>query len=173
MKRKSKAAAEPTLVFYKKAEWEQMAFRRRRGEIMVAVSVLLFCVLTIFGWAVIGIGVMCGALHALYKEKKKAVPCSLRLSPSGICYCICYWDRERFESFSWQEIQRIRLCCTHYGNRNMIFLQLCVKKDHAEAERRSLLFDNMEPLEEKYRLAQQWIAYYHPHTEYTESEKDG
>ena len=35
------------------------------------------------------------------------------------------------------------------------------------------LFDDMEPLEEKYRLAQQWIAHYHPHTEYTESEKDG
>ena len=41
MKKKSKAAAEPTLVFYKKVEWEQMAFRRRREEIMVAVSVLL------------------------------------------------------------------------------------------------------------------------------------
>ena len=40
MKKKSKAAAEPTLVFYKKVEWEQMAFRRRREEIMVAVSVL-------------------------------------------------------------------------------------------------------------------------------------
>ena len=72
MKKKSKAAAEPTLVFYKKVEWEQMAFRRRREEIMVAVSVLLLCVLTIFGWAAVGIGVMCGALHALYKEKKKA-----------------------------------------------------------------------------------------------------
>lgn len=74
MKKKSKAAAEPTLVFYKKVEWEQMAFRRRREEIMVAVSVLLLCVLTIFGWAAVGIGVMCGALHALYKEKKKAIP---------------------------------------------------------------------------------------------------
>lgn len=41
MKKKSKAAAEPTLVFYKKVEWEQMAFRRRREEIMVAVSGLL------------------------------------------------------------------------------------------------------------------------------------
>ena len=60
MKKKSKAAAEPTLVFYKKVEWEQMAFRRRREEIMVAVSVLLLCVLTIFGWAAVGIGVMCG-----------------------------------------------------------------------------------------------------------------
>lgn len=47
------------------------------------------------------------------------------------------------------------------------------EKDHAETERRALLFDDMEPLEEKYRLAQQWIAHYHPHTEYTESEKDG
>lgn len=169
MKRKSKATAEPTLVFYKKAEWEMIAFCRRREEIMVAVSVLLLCVLTILGWAAVSIGIMCCALYNLYKEKKKAVPCSLRLSPSGISY----WEREKFESFSWQEIQRIRLCCTHYGNRNMIFLQLCVKKDHAETERHSLLFDNMEPLEEKYRLAQQWIAYYHPHTEYTQSEKDG
>ena len=179
MKKKSKAAAEPTLVFYKKVEWEQMAFRRRREEIMVAVSVLLLCVLTIFGWAAVGIGVMCGALHALYKEKKKAIPCSLRLSPSGICYwgarfvTFTWQEIQRFESFSWQEIQRIQLYCTHYGNRNMISLQICVKKDHAETERRALLFDDMEPLEEKYRLAQQWIAHYHPHTEYTESEKDG
>ena len=142
MKKKSKAAAEPTLVFYKKVEWEQMAFRRRREEIMVAVSVLLLCVLTIFGWAAVGIGVMCGALHALYKEKKKAVPCSLRLSPSGICYwgerfeSFSWQEIQRFESFSWQEIQRIQLYCTHYGNRNMISLQICVKKDHAETERR-------------------------------------
>lgn len=169
MKKKSKAAAEPTLVFYKKSAWKMMAFRRRRGEIMVAVSVLLLCVLTILGWAVVGIGIMCCALYNLYREKKKAVPFSLRLSPSGICY----WERERFESLSWQEIQQIRLCCTYYGNRYMIFLQICVKKDHAETERRALLFDDMEPLEEKYRLAQQWIAHYHPHTEYTESEKDG
>ena len=43
-------------------------------------------------------------------------------------------------------------------------------------DRYQLLIDlgnEQEPLEEKYRLAQQWIAYYHPHTEYTESEKDG
>ena len=58
MKRKSKATAEPTLVFYKKAEWKMIAFRRRRGEIMVAVSVLLFYVLTIFGWAAVGIGIV-------------------------------------------------------------------------------------------------------------------
>ena len=42
--------------------------------------------------------------------------------------------------------QRIQLYCTHYGNRNMISLQICVKKDHAETERRALLFDDMEPL---------------------------
>ena len=34
---------------------------------MVAVSVLLFCVFTIFGWAAVGIGIMCCALYNLYK----------------------------------------------------------------------------------------------------------
>ena len=48
-----------------------MAFRRRREEIMVAVSVLLLCVLTIFGWAAVGMAFCFNALHALYKVKRK------------------------------------------------------------------------------------------------------
>lgn len=71
MKKKSKAAAEPTLVFYKKVEWEQMAFRRRREEIMVAVSVLLLCVLTIFGWAAVGIALCAVPYTPSIKRKRK------------------------------------------------------------------------------------------------------
>lgn len=71
MKKKSKAAAEPTLVFYKKVEWEQMAFRRRREEIMVAVSVLLLCVLTILAGLLSALALCAVPYTPSIKRKRK------------------------------------------------------------------------------------------------------